>query len=200
MPKSVQEDAQAVQHDSNVPWYALQVRPRYESLSLELLSQKGLDAYLPLYSVRRRWSDRYVETKLPLFPGYIFCRLDYRDRVLPVLTTPGVVRVLGVGRMPMPVDERELDVVRLVVESGRALHPWPLPQVGDRVILEHGPLAGVEGIIIGQKKQRRLVVSVTLLRRSVAVEIEDDWARPIGHTPGQVLTGLVPANAALARA
>jgi transcription antitermination factor NusG len=161
------------------PWYALQVRPRYEKLVAELLQNKGVEGYLPLYKVLRRWSDRSVETELPLFPGYVFCRLDWTRRILPVLTTPGVVRVLGVGPTPSVVDERELQVVRLIEKSGRAARPWPMPQIGEPVCIEHGPLTGVEGVLVGLKKHRRLVVSITLLRRSVAVEIEEQWVRPV---------------------
>ncbi|MEI9813643.1 MAG: UpxY family transcription antiterminator [Acidobacteriota bacterium] len=179
---------------SPAPWYVLQVRPRYESLVAELLDQKEVEHYLPLYTTRKRWSDRFVESKQPVFPGYIFCRLDYNSRVLPVLTTPGVLRVLGVGRTPVPVDEQELEAVRLVVESGRAASTGPMPKVGDQVRIQYGPLAGVEGIMVGQKKERRLVVSITLLQRSVSVEIEDDWAQLVNSKPASKAGDLAYAS------
>ena len=172
---------------STIPWYAVQVRPRHEKTVARVLQNKGVEEYLPLYKMRRRWSDRSVETELPLFPGYVFCRLDWTRRILPVLTTPGVLRVLGVGGTPMPVDERELQAVRLIVKSGRAMRPWPMPQIGEWVCIEHGPLAGVEGVLVGLKKHSRLVVSVTLMKRSIAAEIESNWARPIARMrPGPV--------------
>jgi transcription antitermination factor NusG len=188
MPENDSEGAQRVSRDGRPatddstpkpPWYVLQVRPRYENLVCDLLQQKEVEVYLPLYSTKQKWSERNVETQHPLFPGYVFCRLDYTRRLLPILTTPGVLRVLGVGRTATPVDEQELEAVRLVLESGRAACPGPMPRVGDLVRIEYGPLAGVEGVMVGQKKRRHLVVSITLLQRSVSVEIEDEWARRI---------------------
>jgi transcription antitermination factor NusG len=167
---------------ATVPWYALHVRPRYEKLVARILRSKGFEEYLPLYKVNRRWSDRVMETELPLFPGYVFCQMDWTRRILPALTTPGVLRVLGVGRTPMPIDAREIEAVQIIVNSGRAVRPWPMPRIGERVCIEQGPLAGVEGVLVGVKKRSRLVVSVTLLKRSVAVEIESGWARPAART------------------
>ncbi len=173
--------------EAQLPWYALQVRPRYEKFVAGMLRNKGVEEYVPLYTSVRRWSDRSVKLPLPLFPGYVFCRLDWSRRVAPVLTTPGVLRVVGVGSTPLEVDERELQAVRAIEKSGHAARPWPMPEVGDRVYIEHGPLCGVEGVLVGLKKHRRLVVSVSLLRRSVAVEIEEHWARPVKRwTPKQV--------------
>lgn len=164
-----------------IPWYAVHVRPHHEKTIATVLQNKGVEKYLPLYKERRRWSDRFVEAELPLFPGYVFCRLDWTRRILPVLTTPGVLRVLGVGRTPMPVDEQEFQAIRLMVDSGLTVRPWPMPRIGEWVRIEHGPLAGVEGVLIGFKKQTRLVVSVTLMNRSVAAEIESGWARPVAR-------------------
>ncbi len=169
------------------PWYAVQVRPRTEKLIAQVLEHKGFENYLPLYRVRRRWSDRFKEVELPLFPGYVFCRLDFSRRILPLLTTPGVVRILGVGRAPCPVPEHEIEAIDLVIRSGYPVFPWNAPRIGQPVCLEYGPLAGVAGILIGFKKRSRLVVSVSILKRSVAVEIESDWARPI-DTPAPTAT------------
>lgn len=161
------------------PWYAVQLRPRTEKLTAQILEHKGFENYLPLYKIRRRWSDRFKELELPLFPGYVFCRLDLSRRILPLLTTPGVVRILGVGRAPVAVPEHEIEAIDLIIRSGYPVSPWHAPRIGQPVCLEYGPLAGVAGILIGYKKRSRLVVSVSLLKRSVAVEIESDWARPV---------------------
>jgi transcription antitermination factor NusG len=178
---------------AKVPWYALQVRPRYEKLVSRVLQHKGVEQYLPLYRVKHRWSDRLSEVDLPLFPGYVFCQLDWSRRVLPVLTTPGVLRVLGVGRVPVPLDDSEFEAIRAIMKSGIAPHPWPMPRVGDRVCIEQGPLRGLEGILVASKKQSRLLVSVTLLQRAVAVEIERAWARPI-KAQRRHFTGTLPMS------
>jgi transcription antitermination factor NusG len=123
---------------------------------------------------------------LPLFPGYLFSRFDVGNR-LPILTTPGVISIVGAGKTPLPVDDEEIDAIRAILRSGLTAQPWPFLCVGSRVYLEGGPLAGVEGIITNTDKVYRLVVSVSLLQRSVAVEIDREWARPIGGTGSQVM-------------
>jgi transcription antitermination factor NusG len=160
------------------PWFALQVRPRHEKNVSEILRNKGFEEYLPLYSATRRWSDRKAQVSLPLFPGYLFCRMDWRQRVLPILTTPGVQRVLGIGDNPIPVDETELDSIRTALKSGLTVQPWTAPLLGETVYIERGPLEGLEGVLVGIKNRTRLILSVTMLQRSVAVEVEADWARP----------------------
>jgi transcription antitermination factor NusG len=147
------------------------------------LRGKGYQEFLPLYHSRRRWSDRVKELDLPLFPGYVFCRFDVQDRLLPILTTPGVVAILGAGKTPVPVSEDEIAAVRAIVGSGLSAQPWPCLTFGSRVLIEYGPLAGIEGIALRVDKVFRLVVSVQMLQRSVAVEIDRDWVRPILNPP-----------------
>src|SRR2546427_2946357 len=161
------------------PWFAVQVRARSEKLVAYILQNKGFEHLLPLYSVKRQRSDRVVAHQLPLFPGYLFCRLDLNTRLLPLFTTPGVVRLLGVGQTPLPVDDSEIDAIRAVLKTGRATRPWPMPKAGELVRIEAGPLCGVEGILVGQKRNNRLVISVTLLQRAIAVEVDADTARPV---------------------
>ena len=162
----------------HLPWYAVQVQSRRTSLAFDTLCGKGYETYLPLYRSERRWSDRVKKLDLPLFPGYLFSRFDVLHR-LPVLTTPGVIGIVGTGKTPLPVCDEEIEAVRVVLHSGMKAQPWPFLGVGSRVYLETGPLAGVEGIIVNTDKVYRLVVSVSLLQRSVACEIEREWARPI---------------------
>ncbi len=162
--------------EPSLPWYALQVRPRWEKLAALALGQKGYDPFLPLYTSRNRWSDRYKDVSLPLFPGYVFCRFDLSRR-LPVMTTPGILSVVG-GRTPVPVDSAELDAIATLVRSGLPASPWPFLKVGQRVRIERGALAGLEGILLSLKKDFRVVLSVSLLQRSVAVEIDRDWLSP----------------------
>ena len=158
-------------------WFAIQVRQRYERLIATALRNKGYDEFLPSYKCRRRWLDRVKELELPLFPGYLFCQLDPLHR-LPVLTTPGVVLIVGVGKTPVPVEDREIEFIRRIVESHIAAQPWPYLQAGQSVRIEAGPLCGLEGLFLRSKSRHRLVVSVTLLQRSVAVEVDPDWVTP----------------------
>jgi transcription antitermination factor NusG len=116
--------------------------------------------------------------ELPLFPGYVFCQLNPLNR-LPILSIPGVVCVVGIGRTPVPVDETEIAAIRAAVKSGLPSQPWSYLQVGHRVRIEYGPLRGAEGILLGFGKDQRLVLSVSLLQRSVAVEVDEAWIMPM---------------------
>ena len=168
--------------NNELQWFALVVRSQHEKIVAAALQDKGYEELLPLYSIRRRWSDRMKELMLPLFPGYLFCRFDLNFR-LPILVTPGVLQVVGAGKVPLPVDESEITALRSIVNSGLQAEPWPYLKVGQRVRIERGSLEGVEGILTSVKKPSRLVVSVTLLQRSVAVEVDEDWVSPIEQQP-----------------
>jgi transcription antitermination factor NusG len=164
-----------------LPWYALQVRPRFEKVVASTLLTKGYEGFLPLYRHRSRWSDRIKEVQLPLFPGYLFCRFDINRR-LPILITPGVMHVVGIGKTPHPVDDDEIAALQAIVISGLQTEPRSYLTVGQRVRIEIGPLAGVEGILVALKGEHRLVVSVNLLQRSVSVEIDESWVLPVSPT------------------
>ncbi len=161
-----------------LPWYALRVRPRFEKVVAATLLTKGYEGFLPLYRHRSKWSDRVKEVHLPLFSGYLFCRLDLNHR-LPVLITPGVMQIVGIGKVPHPVDEAEVAALQAIVLSNLQANPRSYLNVGEKVRIEIGPLAGLEGILISMKGSSRLVVSVTLLQRSVAVEIDEAWVVPV---------------------
>jgi transcription antitermination factor NusG len=163
-----------------LPWYAIRVRSNCEKTVLVALAGKGYEVFLPTYRTRRRWSDRYKQIDSPLFSGYTFCRLD-ASRRLPVLTTPGVVSIVGTSAGPLPIEEREMDSVRMLVSSGLIVGPFPFLREGQFVALESGPLAGVEGVIVNVKNQFRLVVSISLLQRSISVEIDRAWVRPVSN-------------------
>jgi len=160
------------------PWYAVRVRTKSELLVHQVLQGKGFETLVPTYKVRRVWSDRVKNVDMPLYPGYVFCRFEF-ERRLPVLQSVGVVDVINDGRKGLPIPEPEMEAIRKIVESKMRTSPWPFLQVGQRVEVYRGPLTGVEGILLAQKKNFRLVVSVPLLQRSVNVEIEGDWVRPV---------------------
>ena|SRR5690242_15681122 len=159
-------------------WFALRVKSNFERTAAFHLIQRGYKNFLPTYTVRTNWSDRVKTVEKPLFPGYVFCAFD-PSRRLPVMTTPGVLHVVGIGKDLLPVDESELKAVWTTLQSGLLIHPWPYLRVGETVAIERGPLAGVEGFVVQLKGNFRLVVSITLLQRSISAEIERDWIRPV---------------------
>src|SRR6267378_2200319 len=137
---------------------------------------------------RRRWAGRVQEIESPLFPGYVFCRLNPLDR-RPILMIPGVSLIVGMGKTPVAIDETEIAAIQSAVKSGLSSQPWPFVQIGQRVRIEHGPLCGLEGVLLDFRGHHRLVLSVTLLQRSIAVQVEDTWVTPIPQHP-RAYTGL----------
>ena len=158
-------------------WYAVQLRPRFEKAVAVQVRAKGYEEYLPVYRSRRRWSDRIKVVELPLFPGYIFCKFDITHR-LPILIIPGVAKIVGSGRMPIAIPDHEIEAVQKVVHSGLAYGPWPALTAGQRVQVRYGPLAGLEGVVQETRNGCNLIVSVTLLSRSVSVTIDRDSVVP----------------------
>jgi transcription antitermination factor NusG len=160
------------------PWFALQVWSRREGLVANQLRGQGYECFLPLSKSVRRWSDRMKEVELPLFPGYLFCRFDLHNRG-PLLMTPGIRQIVGVGRTPMSVEESEVEAIRQALASGLPSQPWPFLQIGERVRVSHGSLKNLEGILVNFKGSNRVVLSVTLLQRSVAMEVDLSWVTPL---------------------
>jgi len=164
----------------NLSWFALQIRSRWEGTTAALLRGKGLETLLPTYTTKRKWSDRVKVVESPLFPGYIFCRFDVHNR-LPVLITPGVIAVVGRGKTPIAVDDAEILSIQTAIGSGIHMEPWPYVEIGERVRVKDDVLDGMEGILTSFKGTQRVVISVTLLRRSVALEIDRSRIIPLGR-------------------
>jgi transcription antitermination factor NusG len=152
-------------------WYVLRVKARHERLAGEELEIKGYEQLVPTYTERRKWSDRVQSIRVPLFPGYVFCRLGYEQR-LHVLRTEGVKSILSFGNVPAVVADDEIAAVRSIAESGLPAHPWPYLHSGDYVVVRHGPLAGVSGVLVCEKTLCRVVVNVEILQRAVSVELD----------------------------
>jgi transcription antitermination factor NusG len=159
---------------SPLPWYGLHIRSNHEKVAATVLAGKGYQQYLPVYLSRRQWSDRVVQTEKPLLPGYVFCRFNPRN-CLPIMTTPGVISVVGYGSTPAPITDAEIAAVQAIVDSGLATEPHPFLRTGQRVRIKRGSLQGLEGILVKKKANWRLVVSVDMLHRSVSVEIDPAW-------------------------
>jgi transcription antitermination factor NusG len=172
------------QADVRFPWFALQVKSRHEKAVSLALRSKGYVEFLPLY--HRHSSSRHSR-ELPLFPNYVFCRFDPYQR-LPILMTPGVFSIVGTRKSLLPVDDAELSVIQATVELGLRAEPFPFI-VGDSVLIEAGPLRGTHGIVQRAKNHDRLVVSITLLQRSIAIEMDPSWLTQ-GGLNGSAIPGL----------
>jgi transcription termination/antitermination protein NusG len=168
------------------PWFAIRVKPNYEKPVLATLRGKGFEPYLPVLRTRRQWSDRVKVMDLPLFPGYLFCRLDLQDR-MPLVTTPGFLYIVGVGKNPEPVDDNEIEAIATVLRSGLPVKAHTSLKVGQRIELQRGPLRGLQGILTKIADQHRLYVAVTLLQRSISVEVEPDWVKPVNASGANAL-------------
>jgi len=167
---------------SQFSWYAIRVRGKFERHVSVGLAGKGYEQFLPLARTRRIWSDGPKDLDLPLFSGYVFCRFDPRERILPILTTPGVVSIVSASRIPIPIPDSEIDAIKAVVLSGFVAKPWRRPAVGARVVIEKGPLSGVEGFVLELNSKHLLIVSILLLQRSVSVEIDPSCVRPLNSS------------------
>src|SRR5438045_3434869 len=163
---------------SSTSWYALTVKPRHERTAAQHLHQQDLEEFSPTYREKRRWHDRTKDLEVHLFPGYVFCRFTYQQR-LSVLNTPGVTSVVGFGKTPAPIPPDEIAALQRIVSSGARAVPWPYVRVGEKVRIEEGALSGVTGTLLREKDVWRVVVCVELLQRSVAVEIDRRILSPV---------------------
>ena len=155
------------------PWFALQTRPKNERKVERLLKQKAYDCFVPIYRSKRKWSDRTVEIDFPLFPGYVFCRFN-ASALGKAISTQGVTRVVGFGGSPAEVAREEIDALRLLARTSLLREPWKYLPNGTQVLVETGPLAGIQGVIKADDNKKQLVISITLLQRSVAIQLDED--------------------------
>jgi transcription antitermination factor NusG len=167
--------------NSEMSWFAIRVKSRCEWAVADALRHKGYEDFLPLYWSRRRWSDRVKILQLPLFSGYLFCRFAPVDRV-PILSTPGVVLIVGSGKTPLPIDAKEVEAIRTAINSGQKIVPWPHLEIGKTVRIEEGSLSGLEGVLLRFKGANQLILGVQLLQRAVAVEVPENWVVPCNPT------------------
>lgn len=155
----------------NHNWYAVCTRHQHEKSAARILEYKQFEVFLPLYKVRRRWRDRIKEISVPLFPGYVFVR-EGPARWLQILTTAGVSSIVSCAGRPTGIPFSEIEAVRRIVESALHIEPHPFLKCGDWVRVKYGPIAGVEGILLRKKNVTRLVLSVEILGKSAAVEVD----------------------------
>jgi transcription antitermination factor NusG len=164
------------------PWYAIRVKSNHEAVTAQGLTGKGFDVcvpWCPASSLQRACASKQ---DAPLFPGYVFCRFNPLDR-LPILTVPGVVHIVSFGGIPKPVEEEEMTAVLTMLRSGLQVASFPALPVGQRVLLEAGPLAGLSGVVLAHKNEKRFVVSVSLLQRSIGVVVDRSWLSLVVSKP-----------------
>jgi len=152
-------------------WYAAYTRANHEKGVTQQLERRSVECFLPLYESMRRWKDRRVRLQLPLFPGYVFVRLALCDR-LQVLEIPGVVRLVGFDGHPTPLPVEDIETIRACLATGQLIAPHRYVRRGQRVRVLSGPLEGLTGTVLRQKNRTRFVISLELLMRSVAVELD----------------------------
>jgi len=156
----------------NPHWYAAHTCANHENRVSEQLAAHEVEHFLPVYRSVRRWRDRRVELKLPLFPGYVFVRLALRDR-LRVLQIPSVARLVGFGGLPAALPDEDMEILRVGLDSRLAAEPHPYLTEGRRVQVRSGPLAGMRGILLRRRGKARFVVSMELIMKSLAVEMDE---------------------------
>ncbi len=152
-------------------WYVLYTRHQHEKTVAQILTSKGFEVFLPLYSTARQWKDRTKLLSLPLFPCYVFLKGGLKRR-LDIMTTPGIHALVSTAGQPATIPPAEIEAIRRVVEGGAHVEPHPFLKCGARVRVKCGPLTGIEGILVRKKNLYRLVLSVEMLGKAVAVEVD----------------------------
>jgi len=168
-------------------WYAILSRSRHEKVAATALTNAGILSFLPLVKEVHRWSDRRKLVEVPLFPGYVFVQIPYSaEAQLGVLKASGVVHFVGNRQGPVPIPDREIAAVHAVLEQKVECSPYPFLQVGRRVRIRGGSLDGIEGILVGRDSASKLVISIELIQRSLAVSVYNFDVEPVGSYSGMV--------------
>jgi transcription termination/antitermination protein NusG len=178
-------------------WYAVLTRSRQEKVAASMLSYLAVAHFLPLIVQERRWSDRKQMVSMPLFPGYLFVRIvRSSDILLRVLKVPGVVDFVRNRNGPMAIPEKEIENVQAVLSRGNGCSPHPFLKAGDRVRVVRGALAGIEGTLVRSGAQSKLVISVEMIQRSVAVNVDSSDVEHVSYVPVPELQAIPPLLAA----
>jgi transcription antitermination factor NusG len=162
-------------------WFAAYTRANHERRVADQLGEREVEHFLPEYESVRKWKDRKVRLQRPLFPGYVFVHLALRDR-LRVLQIPGVARLVGFDGYPAAMPEEEVTRIREYLDCGQGAEPHPYLTVGRRVRVKSGPLAGAEGILLRRKGNFRVVISMELIQRAVAVDVDVTNVEAVGRS------------------
>jgi transcription antitermination factor NusG len=172
-------------------WYAAYTSANHEKRVAMQLEERAVEHFLPLYQSVRRWKDRRMKLRLPLFPGYVFVRLVLRDR-LRVLQIPSVVRLVGFSGIPVPLPDPDIESLRGALRQQLRAEPHPYLTIGKRVRILRGPLEGKEGILVRRKAYLRVILSIDLIARSIVVDVDSVDVEPIltGRGGAESRTGI----------
>lgn len=160
-----------IENPGSQSWHVIYTRHQHEKIVAQILSSKGFEIFLPLYTAVHRWKDRDKQLSLPLFPCYVFLR-GGMDRRADIVTTPGMYCFVGTQNRASVIPPEDMDVIRRAVEGPLRVEPHPFLKCGDRVRVKSGALAGVEGILTRKKNLFRLVLNVELLKQAVSLDID----------------------------
>ena len=161
-------------------WFALQVKTRTEHQVSTMLRAKGYEEFLPAHNVKKKG----IASKVPFFPGYVFCKINTNACGL-IVTTPGVIRIVEFGGKPAPIDPEEIRSLQLIVNSGVPVCVMKGLNVGDKIRVEEGPLRGAVGILMSIRPKQRLLVSISMMMRTVIAEVDPEWVSVAAPTPSR---------------
>ncbi|PYY12104.1 MAG: hypothetical protein DMG69_02310 [Acidobacteria bacterium] len=171
--------------DSRLDWYAIYTRHQHEKTVARILTSKGFETLLPLYSAVHRWKDRTKLLSLPLFPCYVFIK-GGSERRLDIMTTPGIHALVSTAGQPTAIPNAEIEAIRRAIESGAPVEPHPLLKCGEWVRVKCGPLEGIQGILVRKKNLYRLVLSVEMLGKAACVDIDAFLVERLNGAPSKV--------------
>ena len=159
----------------SLKWIAIRSKPRSEKIVSNQLNRKGIESFLPLIKKHQQWSDRKKWVEFPLFPGYLFARIELKDSIF-ILSTHGVNTIVKFGDKIITIDDKVLNSIKLALEGGYDLHPMKYFIIGDRVKVIDGPMKGAKGVVeTKQKNKNRLVIKIDALHQAVAVHINSEY-------------------------
>lgn len=170
-------------------WLCVQVKSGGECRSALGLRERGYETFVPVFEQKRRWSDRVKIVQVPLFTGYVFLRFNAASS-WPAVSAPGVLRFVGTGKTPTPIEDSEIEALQVTIQTGLHYGPCAFLEVGQEVEVRLGPFTSLRGKIVQFKNKQRLILSVNLIQKSVLVEVDGYEIVPIG-------SGFVPGNPAL---
>ena len=179
-------DGLAAAQDFSTNWFAAYTNSHHEKRVASHFAERQIESFLPLYSTRHRWRNRCeMNLELPLFPNYVFVRIDPRERVR-VLEVPGVVSLVGFGRTLAPLPDFEIEALRSGLGK-RKIEPHPYLVIGERVRIKAGPMRGMEGVLVRKKNNFRVVLALDVIMQSVAVEVDADDLELAAKGAGRVV-------------
>jgi transcription antitermination factor NusG len=177
-------DSQTQNIYSESLWYAGYTASRHEKRVAEHLAQRGVEHFLPLYETIHRWNNGRHRVQLPLFPGYIFVKIALQEK-LRVLEAPGFVRLVGFNGLPIPLPETDISKMKDALNKGVLAEPYPYLTAGTRVEIRGGAFEGMTGILLRRQNKCRVVISIDLIMRSMAVEVDASEVVPVRNSSGR---------------